>query len=80
MSSQQYLSQPWPSAVSIRSPGDVFLFFPRVFRYVFDVLLVWQERAETRLRLADLDDRQLLDIGISRADAEREAAKFFWQA
>ena len=80
MSSQQYLSQPWPSAVSLRSPGDVLLFIPRVFKYVFDVLLVWQERAETRLRLADLDDRQLQDIGISRTDAEREAAKFFWQA
>ena len=79
MSGQQYLSQPSPGAVSLRSPGDVLLFIPRVFRYVFDILLVWQERAETRLRLADLDDRQLQDIGISRADAEREAAKFFWQ-
>ena len=79
MSSQQYLSQPWPSAISLRSPGDVLLYIPRVFKYVFDVLLVWQERAETRLRLAELDDYRLRDIGISRADAEREAAKFFWQ-
>ena len=79
MSSQQYLSQPWPSAISLRSPGDALLYIPRVFKYVFDVLLVWQERAETRLRLAKLDDYRLRDIGISRADAEREAAKFFWQ-
>ncbi len=80
MSSRHYLSQPWPDAVSLRTPGDVLFFLPHVLKYLFDVLLVWQERAETRLRLADLDDHRLRDIGITRAEAEREAAKFFWQA
>jgi len=80
MSTQQYLSQPWPGAVSFRTPADAVFLIPRVFRYIFDILLVWQERAETRLRLAELDDYRLRDVGISRADAEREAAKFFWQA
>jgi len=40
----------------------------------------WSERAQGRRRLAALDDRMLADIGISRADAEREASKPFWRA
>lgn len=42
-------------------------------------LIVWQERAEQRHALAMLDDRQLKDIGLSRADIVREISKSFWQ-
>jgi len=38
----------------------------------------WMQRQSQRSALLDLDDRLLHDIGISRADAEREAAKSFW--
>ena len=33
-----------------------------------------------RHQLRALDDRMLKDIGLSRADAEREGAKSFWRA
>ncbi len=41
---------------------------------------VWCERARQRRALASLDDRLLSDIGVSRAEADREARKPFWRA
>ena len=38
----------------------------------------WHARARERRALAQLDDRMLRDIGISRTEAERECAKPFW--
>ncbi len=46
----------------------------------FGALSLWQERAAQRTHLAALGDHALKDIGISRADADREAAKPFWRA
>lgn len=44
------------------------------------LLLVWQERASQRRHLESLDERYLRDMGLSRADVAREAAKPFWKA
>jgi uncharacterized protein YjiS (DUF1127 family) len=44
-----------------------------------DMLLEWHERSRQRRALMALDDRLLKDIGISRADAERETSKPFWR-
>ena len=44
------------------------------------LLIVWYQRARQRHQLAQLDDRALLDIGVSRALAQAEANKPFWQA
>jgi len=47
--------------------------------YLFDI---WAARAQQRRalhKLADNSDYLLKDIGISRDDALREAAKWFWQ-
>ena len=44
------------------------------------VLVVWQQRANQRHALSRLDARMLSDIGLSRAEAEREYRKPFWQA
>ena len=38
----------------------------------------WQEVARQRRALLALDERVLKDIGITRADAEREASRPFW--
>jgi uncharacterized protein YjiS (DUF1127 family) len=38
-----------------------------------------QDRRRQRLALAALDDRLLADIGVSRAQAGREADKRFWR-
>ena len=43
-------------------------------------ILIWQERARQRYRIAELDDRALKDIGVSRAELHREWRKPFWVA
>ena len=49
---------------------------PRMF---VETLLTWQRRAQERDRLATLDPRLLSDMGISAAEAAREAAIPFWR-
>jgi uncharacterized protein YjiS (DUF1127 family) len=44
------------------------------------VIQAWSDRARSRSDLAKLSDWQLADIGVSREQAELEAAKPFWQA
>ncbi|MFQ6022724.1 MAG: DUF1127 domain-containing protein [Acidiferrobacterales bacterium] len=44
-----------------------------------DMLCAWHERARQRRALLALDDRMLKDIGITRADAERQASNPFWR-
>ena len=44
----------------------------------FDRVLAWHEEARSRHDLAQLDDRMLSDIGISRATAEQKASVPFW--
>ena len=43
-------------------------------------LMVWHDRARERRALLGLNDLQLSDIGISRADAGGEGEKPFWRA
>lgn len=40
----------------------------------------WYERAQQRRQLGGLSDYALKDIGVSRVDALREAAKPFWRS
>ncbi len=40
----------------------------------------WQVRITDRRRLRRLDECMLVDIGLNRADIEREAGKPFWRA
>ena len=51
--------------------------FNRVAR-LFLKALDWSEQARQRQRLMELDDHLLKDIGISRADVERETSRSFW--
>ncbi len=41
---------------------------------------MWLERSRQRRALAGLDERLLRDIGVTSAQARREAAKPFWSA
>jgi uncharacterized protein YjiS (DUF1127 family) len=43
-------------------------------------LVAWHRRACSRAQLAQLDDRALRDIGLTRAEAAMECAKPFWRA
>lgn len=47
---------------------------------VLATLALWAERRRQRLALLELDGALLADIGLSAADARREAGKPFWQA
>lgn len=47
---------------------------------VVEAPIAWLGRARDRRQLAAMDDGMLKDIGVSRADAEHEVAKHFWQA
>lgn len=45
---------------------------------IVETLLRWQELSVQRRQLLELDAHMLKDIGISRADAVREAKRPFW--
>jgi uncharacterized protein YjiS (DUF1127 family) len=45
----------------------------------FHTLREWRRRARDRRELAGLSDGMLLDIGITRADAEFFSRKPFWR-
>ncbi len=66
-----------PTVDASQSARDVIT---RLARLPLAILLVWQERGQQRRHLAALDDRLLRDMGMSRADAAREAAIPFWRA
>ena len=62
-------------------PSAFFRTSPRRFsllRFV-GLFAFWCDRSAQRLHLAQLDDRMLRDIGVSRADAYGESQKWFWQ-
>ena len=48
--------------------------------WAFATLLLWQRRASERRALAQLDDRILRDLGLSRAEVAGELRKPFWRA
>ena len=52
---------------------------PSVAQRVFWTLREWRRRARDRSQLAQLDDRMLRDIGLTRADAEFLSNKPFWR-
>jgi uncharacterized protein YjiS (DUF1127 family) len=52
---------------------------PSVAQRVLWTLREWRRRARDRSQLAQLDDRMLRDIGLTRADAEFLSNKPFWR-
>jgi uncharacterized protein YjiS (DUF1127 family) len=68
-------------AVNVRPPSSVEMDWPWPdwFRDIAPALArIWQKRRE-RQALLELDERMLRDIGVSREQAQRQAAKWFWQ-
>ena len=52
---------------------------PGVAQRVLWTLREWRQRARDRSQLAQLDDRMLRDIGLTRADAEFLSNKPYWR-
>ncbi len=79
MNKSQYYDLPRPAHLNPGALGETFASLLRLPGAILDTLLFWQERAAQRRRLNTLDDRLLKDIGVSRAEAEHEAAIPFWR-
>ncbi len=67
-----------------RSPNRAFgstgdLAFGRFAETMMLTMMTMLERGRQRAALRELDDRLLTDIGVSHADAMREADKPFWR-
>jgi len=67
------------AAIGLRGFGGKFRALRSLPAAMIDQALVWQERARERRRLRELDDYLLRDMGLSRADVEREASIPFWR-
>jgi uncharacterized protein YjiS (DUF1127 family) len=52
---------------------------PHTLARMVDTFALWHERDRQRRVLLTLDDRLLSDIGVTRAEAEGEAARPFWR-
>ena len=65
---------------SVFAHADITAALHGAIRKALVTLRIWHWRARTRRQLLTLGDRMLADIGVSRVDASREAAKHFWQA
>lgn len=60
-----------------RLPAAVAAQALRVLKTMAVAALAWQERARNRRALAELDDRALADVGLTRADVDRQIARPF---
>ena len=60
----------------VSKPERVVLRWTRVKQIVAE----WRRRVRSRSELANLDENDLQDSGISRSMAEFEASKLFWMA
>jgi uncharacterized protein YjiS (DUF1127 family) len=68
-------------AVALRRAGQTFLrSVAALLRNGGAMLWTWQNRYDARQHMAELDARLLDDVGLSRADMMRVAAKPFWRA
>lgn len=79
MNNSQCHDLPRPARLSPGALGETFAGLLSLPSAILDTFLLWQERAAQRSRLNTLDDRMLKDIGVSRAEAEHEAAIPFWR-
>ena len=52
----------------------------RLGHRLFFTLALWHHRYRSRRHLAALDDRELDDVGLNRAQCRAECDKRFWQA
>lgn len=59
-------------------PGTLLATIAALPLFVAELAVYWASLARERRALARLDDRLLGDIGLTRADVERETSRRFW--
>ncbi|WP_431695253.1 DUF1127 domain-containing protein [Rhizobium giardinii] len=64
---------------TIRAPVGATSRARRLFSRVISWIAEREEKRLSRLALAELTDQQLADIGVTPAQARREAAQPFWR-
>lgn len=62
-----------------RRPISVRRLLGETLRNVWLTIRIWNTRYRQRRELLALSDHMLKDIGISRAQAENEGSKAFWE-
>jgi uncharacterized protein YjiS (DUF1127 family) len=67
-------------SIVARAKGDLRSAVRRGLLHIVEAFLAWHDRARERRALMEMSDRTLRDVGISRADACREAARPFWRS
>ena len=70
---------PWPRSEDLGTPISLKVMLSMLCVELIDSVIAWQQRASQRYHLSGLDDHLLKDMGISRADVEREVTKPFWR-
>ena len=68
---------PYPARLTVL--GQITASGRRCWDYTRARIAEWRRRARSRSELRTFGNRELLDIGITRLDAEKEAMKPFWQ-
>ena len=64
-----------------RQPDDSTLaLLLELFAALRELVAEWRRRAGGRVELTHLSDHELRDIGVTRAEVDRECTKPFWRA
>ena len=69
----------YPAREARSAFGRIFTRLRHLPARLLAILVRWQQRANERAHLRDLDERALRDVGLTRADVEAEAGLPFWQ-
>ena len=70
---------PAPHAGLAPAAGTLTLRPAGLLQRLFSALADWNDRYRQRVHLAQLDERMLRDMGLTRADAVGEYDKPFWR-
>ena len=70
---------PWRRSEDLGATVSLSVIMKGMLIRFADCVISWQQRASERHHLKGLDDRLLKDIGITRADVDREVDKPFWR-
>ncbi len=69
--------------ITQRNSYKAYIFFrsilSRIRKNSVQTLKLWWDRYHLRIELAELEDYQLKDIGITKSEAQKEASKPFWK-